>query len=100
MAIGEWNFEDTERILDSFKHVIDERKKGADRWPKMLFEYHPFTTDLPKLSEDVQGFLIFETDNQDHIINEIWHYAPFSVSKYIPIVEGARTMKLWLDRRR
>lgn len=91
--LADIKWEDTEKCIESWKKVLDERAKGLDRFPKdLLFEPHTFTVPGLFGKKDAQGFMVFETDKEEHLINYIIHYANIMDIKIIPIVETKKAM--------
>ena len=91
------NFEDVEKIREAWKQVLDERAKGSDRFPEtLLFESHNFSVPGLFGKKDAQGFWIFETDKEEHLMNYIMHYANIEDLKIIPIMETKKAMSSWL----
>ena len=92
LGFFERNFADVEKILELYKQVLDEREKGSDMFPKtLLFESHTLAGELYKRSRDLQGFFIFETDKEEHLINYMLHYAPYMDFRFIPLTEDRKT---------
>jgi len=103
LGVFEFNFEDLERISEADKKLLNEREKGSDAFPKeeqVLFQLHTLGADLPKKSRDVQCVWIFETDNEDHLINYMMFHAPYADYKFIPLTRSRRVIELWLGGRR
>lgn len=65
LVFGQYNWEDIERITVLWKQLENERETGKFV-QKNLFEPHYFQVDLPKLSKDIQGFWVIETDDPMH----------------------------------
>ena len=91
------SWENIEKVTEAWKRVLDERAKGSEKFPEKLL-VEPYTFTVPGLfgSKDVQGFFIFETDREEHLINYIMHYANIQDFKIIPIVETKKAVSSWL----
>jgi len=97
LAFIERNVGDFERLTELWKQVQDEREKRSDMFPKtLLFEPHTLQADLPNKTRDLQGFFIFETEDQSHLMNYVMHYAPYMNIRFIPITEDRKTAEAWL----
>ena len=97
LVIYEYNWEDLERNIEAWKKVLNEREQGSDRFPKkLLIEPHSIIADLPKKTRDMQGFFIFDSDDQMHLINYVMQYAPYMHYRFIPIFEDAESAKVWV----
>jgi hypothetical protein len=96
-CLTDTNWENIEKVTEAWKRVLDERSKGSDRWPKrLLFEPHQFTVPGLLGKKDGQGFFIFETDKEEHLVNYMMHYANIQDVKIIPIVETKKAVSSWL----
>jgi hypothetical protein len=101
LAFMEWNWEDAERISVLRDQVYEEQEKGSDKFPKTrLFDGHTLQAELFKKSRDGQSFWIFETDNEQHLINYQVHYAPYLDIKFIPITSTRTGFQDWLKTKR
>lgn len=90
------NWEVTEKGREAWKQVLDERAEGSERWPKkLLFEPHNFSVPGLFGKKDSQGFFIFETDKEEHLINYFMHYANIMDFKIIPLLETKKSMSYW-----
>lgn len=90
-----------ERIVELMKQILDEREKGSDRFPKkLLFEAHALEAELIKKSKDVQGFFVFETDKEEHLINYRMHLAPYMDLKFIPLTSIRKSLEMWMGLNR
>lgn len=101
LAFAESNYEDFEKISVLRGQLLDERDEDSDRFPKTrLFDAHTLQAELYKKSRDVQSFWIFETDNDQHLINYQMHFAPYMDIKFIPITPSRIGFQVWMKTER
>ena len=100
LALMEMDWENVEKIGDLWKRILEERVTGSDKWPKVIFPEHKLETNLPKLTKDIKAFVIYETDKQEHLINEEFMFAPWINFHFVPIVESRKAMNTWLGWKR
>ena len=86
LMLWELDWEDQEKARDLGLEIGEELKKGSDKFPKRVIGSGILSTTLPKLTKEVQGFTIYETDDWKQIRNMRQHYTPFMKTYFIPIV--------------
>ena len=99
LAFAQYNWEDAERVSQSDKKIRDERAKDSDVFPEaeqLLFEPHTLTGELPMKSKEQQAIWIFETDNEEHLLNYEMTHAPYLDIKFIPITESRKIIQQWM----
>ena len=96
LAFLEYDWKDIEKVGGAWKKILDDREEGSDKWPKRIIDTYRLEADLPKLTKEVQGFTIFETEKEEHIINEVYQFAPFIKFKFIPIVDSRKAYQLYM----
>jgi hypothetical protein len=100
LVVGDFNWEDTERLTESWKKMLDKRERDPDKWAKIVFRAHRLTANLSKKTKDVRLMAIFEADSEEQVINQIFQLAPYVDAQFIPIVESRKVTEMWMDWKR
>ena len=100
LTVGDYNFEDQERLMESWKNIIDERSKNPDKWVKVLFEAHTLVANLSKRSKDSRVVAIFEADSEEQLINQFMQYTPYMDFQFIPMIDARKVTELWMGWKR
>jgi hypothetical protein len=91
MSYQDWN-----TVLEKGSPLIQaERKQYPDKYPKQLVPDHGLYSDLPKLTQNLAGFTIYEVDDPKQLIaiKAFWtkqateHGLETFKSWYIPIAD-------------
>ena len=95
----ESNFEDMERGQSLWKHIMDEREKGSDKWPtedQIILEPHFLESELMDKTRECQSIFIFETEDPRHLVNYRMHWAKhFDIRRVIPITPARLAFQEW-----
>jgi hypothetical protein len=94
IAFSRFNAEDTPKIIEKLKQTGAERGKGTERFPKLIFGPFNFAGDTEK------GFSVYETDDPDKIANLALFYMPEMKMKFIPIIETAKGIELYVKMKK
>jgi hypothetical protein len=82
MAVFEWDPKDIEKIKKKRQQVPALRKKFPDKFPKSL--------DIAsRLGGNTKSFSIYETDDEEQLLNFQEHWTPEVKIKWIPLI-GSR----------
>ena len=55
LLVGEFNWEDLERVRKLFMKRLDEREKDPDKWPKVLYGGQFLLAELSKKTKKILG---------------------------------------------
>lgn len=93
--IGFWEYclEDTDKVTEKFKKIMEERGKGTEKYGKLLFgPYH--------IGGESKGFAIYETDDMTQLTNLAVYYTPVLKLKFMPIHESSKVVELYLKSKK
>ena len=85
-----WEFkpEDFDKILEKYKQAMEEREKGSEKFPKIIFPPHG-------MDGEWKGFTIYENVTPEQMINMAFYFAPEEKLKFVPIFEVAKAVELY-----
>jgi uncharacterized protein DUF3303 len=93
--IGFWEYdlEDTDKVTEKFRKIMEEREKGTERYGKLVFgPYH--------IGGESKGFAIYETDDMNQLTNLMVYYVPELKLKFAPIHESSKVLELFLKSKK
>ena len=88
IAFWEFNPEDYDKAIEKEKQAMEERERGTDKFPKILFPSHG-------MGGEFKGFIIYEDATPEQLINVGLHYMPETKFKFVPIFDGKKVLELY-----
>jgi hypothetical protein len=88
--IGFWEYskEDTEKVTAKFKQIMAERKRGTERFAKLVFGPCHF-------DGETKGFAVYETNDPDKLMSLAVFYEPLMTFKFVPLIDSTKATELW-----
>jgi hypothetical protein len=93
IAFWEYSAEDTAKVIEKFNKATEERKKGTEKFAKLVYGPYHFNGKQ-------EGFSVYETDDPDKLMNISIFYAPEMTWKFKPIIETRKAAELWLKMKK
>ncbi len=90
IAFFEWCPGDGTKAIEKTKQMTEERKKGPERFPKLVYGPYNFNNGETKC------FAVYETDDPDKLANYAIFYGPEVTVKYIPLIDTRKASELYL----
>ena len=100
LVVADYNWENLERVADSYRKIIDERERDPDSFTKVVFGAHTLVAELSKKTKDIRTIAILEADSEEQLINQIFSLAPERDCQIIPLLEGRKSAELWMGWKR
>jgi len=88
IAFWEYESEDTDKLIAKFMKVMESRKKNPEKHVKVLFPPHQLAERA--INARPQGITIFETDDEEKIIDYVTSYFPELDLKIVPLLDNAK----------
>ncbi len=98
MMFWEYSREDTDKVLAKFQKFHEAIKKNPEKHVKPIFPAHhlgePSETGMSK------GITIYESDDEEKLIDYIVSYYPEMKIKIVPLLDSAKTSELYLKMKK
>jgi len=95
-----WEYcrEDTDKVLAKFQKFHEALKKNPQKHVKLIFP----TSHLSEPSETgmMKGISIYESDDEEKLIDFTLAYYPEMRIKIVPLMDSARTAELYLKMKK
>jgi hypothetical protein len=98
----EYDNEDLVKMTKMRMQLMQLREKEPENFAKLVSSY-TLGGDLPNLTKDFKGFVIYEADVTDQIANISLLYqtnVPSVRVKFVPIIEAAKGVELFLKMKK
>lgn len=83
----ECDSKDYDKIVPKARKNREYREKHPEEFPKVLLVGHRFLGDIPKLTKDLKGFSIIETNDLQKFVNQKVMGMPEVTTYIVPIVD-------------
>jgi hypothetical protein len=93
LAFVEFRPEDTEKVAEKFKLVLAERKKGSEKFPKLVFPAHIYSGEFKIIA-------IFEDPTEEQLNNLMVHYLPVLKFNFVPLTDYTNFVEQYLEARK
>ena len=94
----EYSREDTDKVLEKFQKFHEAIKKNPEKHVKPIFPAHglgePTETGMNK------GISIYESDDEEKLIDFFVCYYPEMRIKIVPLLDSAKTSELYLKMKK
>ena len=94
----EYSREDTDKVLQKFQKFHEDIKKNPEKHVKPITPtYHlaePSETGMMK------GITIYESDNEEKLIDYVASYYPEMRIKIVPLMDSAKTAEVYLKMKK
>lgn len=90
LFLGFWWYssENAQSYVKKFKQLTEERKKGTEKSPKLVYGPYHFAGQR-------KGFVVYETDSAEELMTIAMFYSPELEFKFVPLIDNAKTMELY-----
>jgi hypothetical protein len=95
LFMGFWWYspEETEAYLAKFSQMKEEREKGTERSPKLVFGPYHFAGQC-------KGFAVYETDDEGKLASLADFFSPELSVKFTPLIDTAKRQALYLKNKK
>jgi F0F1-type ATP synthase gamma subunit len=90
--------EDTDKVLQKFQKFYETIKKNPEKHAKAIFPAHHLGE--PSETGMSQGITIYESDDEEKLIDYIVSYYPEMRIKIVPLLDSAKTSELYLKMKK
>lgn len=80
--------ENAATYIEKFRQLNEERKKGTEKSPKIVFGPYHFAGQR-------KGFAVYETDDPDKFMTLAMFFAPELDFKFVPLIDNVKTAELY-----
>ena len=87
LLVGDFNYEDVERMRELFMKRLDEREKNPNEWPKVLYGGHFLGAELSKKTRDLRVISILEAENEEQLSKQVFSMLPERDFQFIPMMD-------------
>lgn len=98
VAFFEYSREDVDKLTPKFQKWQGALRKNPDKHIKPIFPPHFLSTVTEKGHSN--GIAIFESDNEEKIIEYIMNYFPEMRLRIVPLLDAAKTTELYLKMKK
>jgi hypothetical protein len=84
----EYSFENHEKVMEKLKKFREAREKNPENFPKFISKNYA-------MLEGPRGFQLIETENEEHLVNIVFHYQPEVWFNFEPIIEVKKSIELY-----
>jgi hypothetical protein len=84
----EYSFEDHEKVMEKLKKFREIREKNPEIFPKFISKNYAMV-------EGPRGFQLIETENEEHLVNFVFHYQPEVWFNFEPIIEVSKSIDFY-----
>jgi len=95
LLVGDFNYEELERMRELFTKRFDERERNPDEWPKVLYGGHFLLAELSKKTKNLRVISILEAESDEQLVNQIFSMAPERDFQFIPMMDITKAMKMF-----
>ena len=85
LVFSELSNEDWDKLSEAGKKQWADREKHPDKYPAKILTDHLVLSDLPTLTKDVRGMVIYETDDPQQLKNWVAYWT----------ARGIPSLKYW-----
>jgi len=96
----ECDSKDYDKIVPKARKSRDYREKHPENYPKIVLSAQRFLGDIPKLTKDLKGFNIIETDDLQKFVNMKVMNMPEVTTYIVPIVDLSEFQDTYLKSRK
>ena len=89
LAFVEFRPEDLQKVAEKFRLIQAERKKGSEKFPKLVFPPHVF-------SGEFKIVVIFEDPTEEQLNNLMIHYLPVLTFNFVPLTDYANFVEQYI----
>ena len=89
LAFVEFRPEDSQKVAEKFRLIQEERQKGSEKFPKLVFPPHVF-------SGEFKIVVIFEDPTEEQLNNLMIHYLPVLTFNFVPLTDYANFVEQYI----
>jgi hypothetical protein len=94
----EYSREDTDKVVRKFQQFHEDLKKNPEKHVKLIFPTHHLSE--PSETGMMKGITIYESDNEEKLIDYTLSYYPEMRIKIVPLMDSTKTAEVYLKMKK